>query len=292
MPYQKGTVVTLWGIAAMMICSGVSCQQTQATSSSTDSFQATPVPSDSSSVPIEAMQNVQLCPGCHGVYRVLPGHQSCPPLPPCEEPDPRVRPLEPQAIDASRYEDLSQRFHIGAVTAPVEALGGLKPALPLAQGTKIHCEPNQGLAAIGGRLAACRVLLVEQNGQIQLLDTPAKFQHVFAPVESEEEALAFATALSNAHPLYAFDKRALGSKNYGMIDLRPEFRYYHTEFVPTTVKRQGKDYEVNLFRFQQFGCGPHPYYALSYRVTPTGEVTELSRIRLFEDPNFDDLCVD
>lgn len=292
MPYPKRTVAILLGAAVMMIFCGVSCQQTHASPSPSKPPVATPVSPSTMPTPMGEMKDVQLCPGCHGNYRVLPGNQSCPPLPACELPDPRVRPLEPAAIDEARYEKLAQEFQIGVVSAPVEALGGLKPALALAQSTKTRCAPGEGLAFVGGRLGSCRVLLAEHNGQIRLLDTPVKFLQVFAPVESAEEALAFAVALHNAHPLYAFDKRALGSKNYGMIDLRPEFRYYAPEFVPTTVKQEGSDYLVNLFSFQQFGCGPHPYFAVSYRVTAAGTVTETSRTRLFEDPHFDDLCVD
>lgn len=218
--------------------------------------------------------------------------QICPPAPNCPAADPRVRPMPPLIIDENKYEDLKAQFKLVSVQMPAESLGGLQPAPVLAEATMGQCDNGVGLVNLGGKLRSCKVLLLEKEGKSSLLDTPAKFKQAFAPVESAEEALSFATALTAAFPLYEFDKRAPGRSAQGSINLMPEFRYFSSSFVPTTVKKEGSDYLVQLFKYQQFGCGPHPYSAVTYRVTPAGEVSEVSNTKLVEDPNFDGLCVD
>ncbi|PIQ29183.1 hypothetical protein COW36_17655 [bacterium (Candidatus Blackallbacteria) CG17_big_fil_post_rev_8_21_14_2_50_48_46] len=293
--YQKRTAVTLLGTAVILIFFSVSCQPSQPAASPSEppSASATAVQPSPSASAAGMLSNVKLCPACHGEYTVVAGDKTCPAEPVnCPAADPRVRPLPPQAIDEAKFESLQKEWGLTGLRTPPESLGGLKPALALAQGQKFQCESGNGLAMIGGLGGFCKILLTEQGGKTVQINTPEAFRKIFAPVESTEEALAFATALTTATPLYEFDKRAMSSRDFGMIDLRPEFRYFSTSFVPTTVVKEGENYRVNLFDFQQFGCGPHPHYAVSYRVSSAGEVSEISRVKLFEDPNLDGLCVD
>ncbi len=294
MLYQKRTAALLFSTATLMIFCSVSCQSSQSSSGSSplpvasaSALQPSPTPTS-----VGAMSNVKLCPACHGEYTVLANSQTCPPVPNCPATDPRVRPMPPLIIDESKYEGLKTQFKLGSVQEPAESLGGLQPAPVLAEATIGICEDGMGILPLGGLSRGCRVLLLEKAGQTTLLDTPAKFKQAFAPVDSTEEALSFATTLTGAFPLYEFDKRAPGRSAQGSINLMPEFRYFSSSFVPTTVKKEGNDYLVQLFKYQQFGCGPHPYYAVTYRVTPAGEVSEMSNTKLVEDPNFDGLCVD
>ncbi|MBT9549194.1 MAG: hypothetical protein IV090_27620 [Candidatus Sericytochromatia bacterium] len=294
MLYQKRTAALLFSTATLMIFCSVSCQSSQ--SSPTPTATATALkpsqPPSGSPSAAPAMSNVKLCPACHGEYKVLSDSQICPPVPTCPDVDPRVRPMPPLIIDENKYEDLKTQFKLVSVQMPAESLGGLQPSPVLAEAILGQCDNGVGLVNLGGKLRSCKVLLLEKEGKSSLLDTPAKFKQAFAPVESAEEALSFASALTSAFALYEFDKRAPGRSAQGSIDLRPEFRYFSNSFVPTTVKKEGSDYLVQLFKYQQFGCGPHPYSAVTYRVTPAGEVSEVSNAKLVEDPNFDGLCVD
>lgn len=292
MLYQKRTAALLLGTATLMIFCSVSCQSSQSSTGASALPSAPPSASGSPTASAPPLSNVKLCPACHGEYKVLADSQICPPVPTCPEGDPRVRPMAPLIIDESKYADLKTQFKLNAIQAPGENLGGLQPAPVLAEATLGACEPGMGLVNLGGKLRSCTVLVLEKDGKASLLDSPAKFKQAFAPVESSEEALSFATALTGAFALYEFDKRAPGRSAQGSIDLRPEFRYFSSNFVPSTVKKDGADYLVQLFKYQQFGCGPHPYSGLTYRVTPAGEVTEVSNSKLVEDPNFDGLCVD
>lgn len=293
MLYQKRTAALLFSTATLMIFCSVSCQSSQSSPPPSARPSATalqPASGTPSAGPV--LSNVKLCPACHGEYKVLADSQICPPAPNCPAADPRVRPMPPLIIDENKYEDLKAQFKLVSVQMPAESLGGLQPAPVLAEATMGQCDNGVGLVNLGGKLRSCKVLLLEKEGKSSLLDTPAKFKQAFAPVESAEEALSFATALTAAFPLYEFDKRAPGRSAQGSINLMPEFRYFSSSFVPTTVKKEGSDYLVQLFKYQQFGCGPHPYSAVTYRVTPAGEVSEMSNTKLVEDPNFDGLCVD
>ncbi|MGE3725313.1 MAG: hypothetical protein AB7I41_07175 [Candidatus Sericytochromatia bacterium] len=294
MLYQKRTAALLFSTATLMIFCSVSCQSSQNSSGSS------PLPVSSASAtlpsptptPAGTMSDVKLCPACHGEYKVLPNSQICPPVPNCPATDPRVRPMPPLIIEESKYAALKTQFNLADIQMPSESLGGLQPAPVLAEATISNCEAGKGILPLGGLSRGCRVLLLEKDGQTTLLDTPAKFKQAFAPVDSAEEALSFATTLTGAFPLYEFDKRSPGRSAQGSINLMPEFRYFSSSFVPTTVNKAGNDYLVMAFKYQQFGCGPHPYYAVTYRVTPAGEVSEVSSTKLVEDPNFDGLCAD
>jgi len=48
---------------------------------------------------------------------------------------------------------------------------------------------------------------------------------------------------------------------------------------------------AHLFHHTICGCGPYPVYAVDYLVTRTGEVKEISRQKIYEDPT-DRMCVD
>jgi hypothetical protein len=288
--YQKSTAVLLFASASLMIFCSVSCQPS-VNPSALPSAQSSPIQPSASPTPKGEMTNVTLCPACHGEYKVLPGNQTCPATPNCPAVDPRVRPMPPLAIDASKYTGLKQEFKLSDIQAPAESLGGLQPPPVIAHATISGCESGQGLYPEGGLSNSCSALLLEKNGQTSLIDTAEKFRQAFAPVESAEEALAFASGLTNAFGIYEFDKRSPGRSDQGSIDLRPEYLYYSSSLVPTTVTKEGQDYIVQLFKYQEFGC-QHPYSALSYRVTPAGVVTEIKNQLLVRDPNRDGICVD
>ncbi|HEY9842802.1 MAG TPA: hypothetical protein V6D23_20215, partial [Candidatus Obscuribacterales bacterium] len=58
------------------------------------------------------------------------------------------------------------------------------------------------------------------------------------------------------------------------------------------VEESAEGFEVLLYGFQQFGCGPHPSYAISYRVSRDGSFSEISRQLAWADPMLDGLCID
>lgn len=189
--------------------------------------------------------------------------------------------MQAQTIAESEFEALQTRFGFHTVQPVQLPLGALRPSYPMAEGRRMHCTQDRGLVFYGGMMASCADYLVESPTGLRLLNTPALFQEVYAPIESPEEALAYAMALSGNQAI--LDPRQL---------VEPDFRFF-TEVLPASrAVAVGEGYEVSLYDYQRFGCGPHPHELVSYQLSREGELREVKRQKLFEDPLFDALCVD
>ncbi|HPS92155.1 MAG TPA: hypothetical protein PKV33_08365, partial [Methanothrix sp.] len=94
------------------------------------------------------------------------------------------------------------------------------------------------------------------------------FKSEFAPVETKEEALAFALALTSSLPRY---------------DTSVPEGYFSVSsaMTPTYANETEKGYIVHLFDSQLCGCGTHPYYAVDYLVSKDGNVTEIARQEVY-----------
>jgi hypothetical protein len=176
---------------------------------------------------------------------------------------------------------------------PSALLGFLKPDLPL-----IYCvvhpsmEPGNPMSEIerlrdegsfikqtGGLDPIFFRFAIARNGEFEVLETIADFQEVYAPIESPEEALSYALALTNLRAYYglAYD---------------PELEYFVSEIEDTYVEPVAGSYEVHLFSYREFGCGPHPTSSVVMQVGSDGSLNETSRTQVFKDPSEDNLCVD
>lgn len=113
---------------------------------------------------------------------------------------------------------------------------------------------------------------------LQRLATKKDFISYFGYPQNSSQAQAYALALGGSQADYS-------------TSIPAGFRKY-AEKEPTTVKEVQDGYTVNLFESQFCGCGPHPYYEITYSVNKTGEVGEISRRKVYENPELDGLCVD
>jgi hypothetical protein len=59
---------------------------------------------------------------------------------------------------------------------------------------------------------------------------------------------------------------------------------------PTYAEESEEGFKVHLFDSEICGCGSHPYYAIEYLVTKDGNVTELSREKVYDSTS--QICVD
>lgn len=170
------------------------------------------------------------------------------------------------------------------IRPPGEVLGGLQPAYPmraclvlrqagepLAEGEFIYRE--------GCLMAEYVRYVILEDGQFRVLQSLEDLQQVYAPIESEEEALSYALAASG-----------LGVR-YGITAQR-NLRYFVDVLEDTYVETLPQGYRVHLFDYKLCGCGPHPTYAVDVLVSSDGQVQELSREKIYEDPAEDKLCVD
>ncbi|MBM3309560.1 MAG: hypothetical protein FJY77_04830 [Candidatus Altiarchaeales archaeon] len=176
---------------------------------------------------------------------------------------------------------LEEKYSCHSITEASAYLSGLSPSVPLVecQFIKKDWDSDEGIMHKGCMLPAFNRYLVLVDGKTTALSTTQEFAQFFAPVETREEALAFATALTNSYPLYN-------------TTLPEGYRVFVSEIKPTNVEETDEGFVVHLFDYQFCGCGPHTTYAVDYLVSGEGNVTEISGERIYEDPALDGLCVD
>ena len=170
------------------------------------------------------------------------------------------------------------------IRRPSPFFGGLDPAYPIAlclasrspEGGK---KPFYTLGC-GWRMDVFYV--IREKGEFRLLDSRDALQETFAPVESPEEALSYAMAVTGYHA--SFDGV------YGHV--APEDYRYAAEIIEDThVEPAEGGYTVNLYSRQGCGCGPKRTYEIVLRVTAEGAVETLSKTAAYDDMA-DTVCVD
>jgi hypothetical protein len=209
-------------------------------------------------------------------------------------PQPEISPIAVVFDDSSCPEENGRQTCIpeGALEAlgceevrpPGQVLDGLQPAYPLRLCLAAH-QPGERLVEgefiyHGGCLMSeyIRYVVIKDGGFV-LLKSLADLQQAYAPIESEDEALSYALAASG-----------LGVR-YGLTS-QPDLRYFVDQLEDTHVETVPQGYQVRLFDYKLCGCGPHPTYAVDVLVTSGGQLRELKREKIYEDPAEDNLCVD
>ena len=124
-------------------------------------------------------------------------------------------------------------------------------------------------------------LVVLDNGRYRLLKNMSDFYAAAKPVTTEAQALSMAVAVTEVTPAYG-------------LKVVPGYRYFVSTIEDTYVTRENNgDFIVhNLRDYAQFGCGPHTTSMLTMRVPRVGRPSMVSRVKAFEDPKQDGLCVD
>jgi hypothetical protein len=191
-----------------------------------------------------------------------------------------------------RCQEESKLYSLGCdFIQPVsDLLGGLTPPYPMAECTYRpygHTEvtdpykipESEYFFNVGGPMPELVRYVVHVNGEFKIIKNPDEFRAMFSPVETPDEALSFSMAMKNIYASY--DQK---------IDRK--YHYYVETLDDSFVEKIESDYIVHAFAYQFFGCGPHYTYALDVKVTVDGQVEEISRTKIFNDPAKDDLCQD
>ena len=166
------------------------------------------------------------------------------------------------------------------LTPASEYLGALSPALGLAQCDVTDPQGKQtGIIQTGCRLPYYRRYVVAEGGKATLIRSAAEFTARFAPVETPDEALAFAVALTKAVPRTT-------------IELPPDAAVKVATIEPTYVETTPEGYRVHLFDYVGCGCGPHDHQVVDFLVTRDGQLRQLSRAAIYDVPSERALCVD
>lgn len=177
---------------------------------------------------------------------------------------------------------LEERFSCESIWV-LDDLGGLSPNVPIVE-CDVLIENWTGNADAGIVHEGClqplfRKYIVIENGEYKLIGNKEEFVRFFAPVESPEEALAFAVALTNSYAIYN-------------LTIPESYNVFVSSIKTTYVEKTDAGFKVHLFFSQFCGCGNHPYYSVDYLVNTSGEVKEISSERIYENPELTGLCID
>ncbi len=241
---------------------------------------ATPLPTASGSPqPIYPVGQSQIISDCDGSALIFAADERII-MTPCP-PDMQVTtPEVTLQIAASEHPALKQKYDLFAVNPAPAYLGSLSPQVAFASGLKAQCGSEQGVVFNGGLLGSCTLYPIQTEQGDALINSKASLKARFAPIDSTEEAASYALAATGKQFLTAFK------------DLSPDFRFYQKRIQRSGVQISANDFQVLLYDYQQFGCGPHPYDAVVYQVSRDGQIKEFSRQPAWADPNQDNLCID
>jgi hypothetical protein len=179
---------------------------------------------------------------------------------------------EPEYLNVTDTINKNRRF-----SSVSNLLGGLSPAYPMAKSNEqIAYDGRVSLDCISlscHYACWCINFLVEINDTIIEIGTKEKFREIFAPVESKEEALSFAYALTGLtlFPIYDFSFL----KEEGI-----DYNVFRKEIKPTSVKELPDGYEVILFD-TYYGYVPS-YSEVLIFVSKDGSVDVLKTEQLLE----------
>jgi hypothetical protein len=179
------------------------------------------------------------------------------------------------------------------IREPTELLGGLAPSYPIALCfIEPFRNPDESELAddrmpaegeyfyrTGGLYPIFVRYVLFGDDQFRLVKTEEEFRGIFSPIDSPDEALSYALAVTNLSAYYD-------------LEFNPDYEYFVNELEDTYVDVVEDGYIVHLYRYQVFGCGPHNTSAVDLLVTHQGFVEEVAREAVYKDPSEDDLCVD
>ena len=174
---------------------------------------------------------------------------------------------------------LEESFGCMQVINASQELDNLTPRLPIVECLYLGEDfgPSQGILREGCMMPLLRKYIIRQGEEIKLIESAEDFRSEFAPVETKEEALAFAIALTSS--LSRYD-----------TSVPEDYFSVSSTITPTYANETEEGYIVHLFDSQLCGCGTHPYYAIDYMVSIDGNVTEISREEVFNSTR--QICFD
>jgi hypothetical protein len=157
------------------------------------------------------------------------------------------------------------------INAPRFYLGGLQPPYVIMECIHENGEPpnQEYFKQLPGLDTRYRSYAIYQDGTYRLFIKKTEFKEIFAPVESIEEAISYAMAMTS-----------LGAR----FDIDPDaYVDYLVDRIEETHADETPDgYLVYLFDWShKMGCDTHPFFAVKVLVTPEGDVHEVDRQEIY-----------
>ena len=150
-------------------------------------------------------------------------------------------------------------------------LGGLQPPYPVMECIHENGEPanREYFKQVNGLDRSYRSYAVFLVGKYRLMIKRSEFKRIFAPVESTDEAISYAMAMTSLQARFDIDPNA---KLDYLVDVIEET---HAEETPD-------GYLVYLFDWShKMGCDIHLFYAVQVLVTRDGDVHEVKRQEIY-----------
>ena len=157
------------------------------------------------------------------------------------------------------------------IQGPRFYLGGLQPSYAVMECIHENGEPpnKDYFRQLNGLDRRYRSYVIYQDGEYKIIIKKSEFKAIFAPVESTDEALSYAMAMT-----------PLGAR----FDINPNEKIdYLVDVIEETHSEETSDgYLVDLFDWShKMGCDLHPFYAVKVLVTREGDVHEVERQEIY-----------
>lgn len=195
-------------------------------------------------------------------------------------------PASELTVDETPFSDpyvLAGQLGCDRVETVPSSLGGLDPSHPLAYCINFvspgSSTAGEGIFRRGCMLPQWYTYIIYTDRDYRHIRTSDEFKSLFAPVSTADEALSYAIAMTDLHPV-----------NHWQAD--PKIKYQVRVLEDTHVTSTKDGFDVLLFYQIVCGCGPHTEYQAIVHITSSGDVTVGTPIPLYDDPSMEGLCVD
>ena len=183
----------------------------------------------------------------------------------------------PNRISIEDYKSIVDTFGLFGVYKAPDYYGGLNPKYQMALSYS-NTEMEDCLYYSGGMNQLCENLVVKINNNYKHLKSKSDFQKCFAPIETEQEALSYVSIWTGTTPIYNFE-------------IKSRYRTFVKEVHKSFSQKVDSGFITMTYYYSLFGGGPHSYYSVKSFVDFNGNVTDIERMRIYEDPEEDGMRV-
>lgn len=173
-------------------------------------------------------------------------------------------------------------FPVNSIYPLDGSYGGLDPKLPMSEAGNMSFDYDTVIPAVytKGCMGTYYVrYLIEVDGEIRLIDSVEGMKELYAPIESEDEALSYAVAVTGLNAL-------------NDLNMHPLYKRYTKPLVESHSTFDGEQFTVNLYNTYLCGCGPHIVSSVTVTVQQDGSFTLSEPVDAFSDPKTDGMCID
>lgn len=175
---------------------------------------------------------------------------------------------KPLNIDSAEYKTIIDRLNVGKLESVPDYYGGLNPKFEMARAfthqiKSDNCLNRQNLNKINEMGEFCVDLVIKRNNKYIHVKSDNELKQIFAPIDSEEEAISYVSIITGTYPIYDF----------GHINMK----YLVENFELTNALRKENGFETVTFDYDLFCCPPHKYNLTRCFVDFSGNVKVLRR---------------